>query len=75
MQEKQDAGVYSPGLEDPLEEENDNPYQHSCLKNPMDRVAWWAADKGHKGSDMSEQLLLLPLLLSRFSRVQLCATP
>ena len=46
MQEKQDAGVYSPGLEDPLEEENDNPYQHSCLKNPMDRIAWWAAVKG-----------------------------
>ena len=21
---------------------NDNPLQHSCLKNPMDRGAWWA---------------------------------
>ena len=22
---------------------NDNPFQHSCLENPMDRGAWWAA--------------------------------
>ena len=21
---------------------NDNPLQYSCLKNPMDRGAWWA---------------------------------
>ena len=21
---------------------NSNPLQHSCLKNPMDRGAWWA---------------------------------
>ena len=24
---------------------NDNPVQHSCLKNPMDRGAWWATVK------------------------------
>ena len=29
------------GWEDPLEEENGNPLQYSCLKNPMDREAWW----------------------------------
>ena len=23
-------------------EGNDNPLQYSCLKNPMDRGAWWA---------------------------------
>ena len=23
--------------------ENGNPLQYSCLENPMDRVAWWAA--------------------------------
>ena len=23
-------------------EENGNPLQYSCLKNPMDREAWWA---------------------------------
>ena len=25
-----------------LGEGNDNPLQYSCLKNPMDRGAWWA---------------------------------
>ena len=29
------------GLEDPLEEDG-NPLQYSCLKNPMDRGAWRA---------------------------------
>ena len=28
--------------EDPLEEENGNPPQFSCLENPMDREAWRA---------------------------------
>ena len=37
------------------------PLQYSCLES-MNRGAWWAA-------------VLLLLLLSRFSRVQLCATP
>ena len=26
-------------------EGNGNPLQHSCLKNPMDRGAWWATVK------------------------------
>ena len=34
--------VRSLGQEDSLEEENGNPLQYSCLKNPMDREAWWA---------------------------------
>ena len=25
---------------------NGNPLQHSCLKNPMDRGAWWATVHG-----------------------------
>ena len=25
-------------------EENGNQLQHSCLKNPVDRGAWWATD-------------------------------
>ena len=41
-------------------EGNGNPLQYSCLGNPMDRGAWWAT---------------VLLLLSRFSRVQLCVTP
>ena len=27
-------------------EENGNPLQYSCLKNPMDREAWWATVHG-----------------------------
>jgi len=34
--------LQSLGGEDPLEKENGNPLQHSCLRNPMDRGAWWA---------------------------------
>ena len=46
----------------------------------MDRGAWWAAvHEVAEKSDTTEQLnknnILLLLLLSRFSRVQLCATP
>ena len=35
-----DAGLI-PGSRRSLEEENGNPVQYSCLKNPMDRGAWW----------------------------------
>ena len=27
-------------------EGNDNPFQYSCLENPMDRGAWWATVHG-----------------------------
>ena len=27
-------------------ESNGNPLQYSCLENPMDRGAWWAAGHG-----------------------------
>ena len=26
--------------------EHDNPFQYSCLENPMDRGAWWATVYG-----------------------------
>ena len=32
--------VQSLGREDPLEKETDNPFQYSCLENPMDGGAW-----------------------------------
>ena len=32
-----------PGLEDALEKGNGNPLQYSCLENPRDGEAWWAA--------------------------------
>ena len=40
--------------------ENGNPFQYSCLENPMDRGAWRAIDCkestiGHKESDMTER--------------------
>ena len=36
---------------------NSNPLQYSCLKNSMDRGAWWAAGHGvTKEWDMTEQL-------------------
>ena len=31
-----------------------NPLQHSCLKNPMDRVAWWAVIQKVAESDMTD---------------------
>ena len=37
-----DAGSI-PGLGRSPEGGHGNPLQHSCLENPMDRGAWWAA--------------------------------
>ena len=37
--------VQSLGWEDPLEGHG-NPFQYSCLENPMDRGAWWATVHG-----------------------------
>ena len=38
--------VRSLGREDPLEKEMANPLQYSCLENPRDGGAWWAAVYG-----------------------------
>ena len=35
-------------------EGNGNPLQHSCLENPRDGGAWWAAVYGVAQSDMTE---------------------
>ena len=40
-----DAGLI-PGSWRSLGEGKDNPLQYSCLKNPMDRRAWWATVHG-----------------------------
>ena len=38
-------------------EGNGTPLQYSCLANPMDRGAWWAAVHGVKELDMIERLM------------------
>ena len=53
----QETQVQSLGLEDPLEKENGNPLQYSCMENPMDRGAWRKTVHGvTKELDTAEQL-------------------
>ena len=41
-------------------EGNGNPFQYSCLKNPMDRVAWWTTVREiAKSLDTTEHKSLL----------------
>ena len=48
-----DAGLI-PGSGRSAGEGNGNPLQYSCLRNPMDRGAWWATVHGITDSmDMS----------------------
>ena len=48
-----DAGSI-PGLGRSLGKGNGNPFQYSCLENPMDRGTWWATVQwGHKELDMT----------------------
>ena len=54
--DKQETQVQSLGGEDPLEKEMAT---HSCLRNSVDRGAWWATVYGVTESDTSEQLTLL----------------
>ena len=50
----QETWVQSLGQEGPLEKEIGNPFQYSCLENPMDRGAWLATVQGvAKDSDMT----------------------
>ena len=49
-----DGGLI-PGLERSPGERNYNPLQYSCLKNSMDRGAWYST-KGHKEPDKTDLL-------------------
>ena len=40
-----------PGLGRSPGKGNGNPFQYSCLGNPMDRAAWQATDLGSQESD------------------------
>ena len=50
MQETQEMQVHLvreiPGSGISLREGNGNPFQYSCLGNPVDRGAWWATVHG-----------------------------
>ena len=49
VQKLQDTQIWSPGQEDSPGGGNGNPFQYSCLENPMDRGAWRATvHGGHK---------------------------
>ena len=44
-----------PGLEKSPGGGNGNPFQYSCLENPIDKGAWWATvHEVAKASDMTE---------------------
>ena len=58
-----------PGLGRSPGEENGNPFQYSCLGNPMDRGAWWATvHRDCTESDITEQLSAHTLKLDMGSR-------
>ena len=48
----------------PLEGKHSNPLQYSCLKNPMDSGAWWAAVRGVTESPESEHFQFTSLFRS-----------
>ena len=56
-----DTGLI-PGLGRSPGEGNGNPLQYCCLDNSMNRGAWQHSPWGHKESDTTEWLVLLPFL-------------
>ena len=54
-----DAGLI-PGLGRSPGVRNGNPFQYSCLENPMDRGAWWVTVHGAAESDTTEHMYTQP---------------
>ena len=54
----QETQIWFLGQEDPLEKENGNPLQYSCLENPTDRGAWQAI--GHAVARIRHELATKP---------------
>ena len=54
------GSVRSPGVG------NGNPFQYSCLENPMDKGAWWAIVHGveKSGTQLSTHIHMYPFSLS-----------
>ena len=56
VQGTQEMQLQSLGQEEPLGEENGNPLQYSCLKNPMNRGVWQALVQRVALLDTTERL-------------------
>ena len=50
---------------------SDNPLQHSCLENAMDRGAWWATAIAYRELDTTEQLSMQAQVARVFMSSQL----
>ena len=57
-----DAGLI-PKSERSLEGRHGNPLQYSCLENPVDRGAWWAAVHGVASAYLRLLICLLEILI------------
>ena len=51
-----------PGLGRSAREGNGNPFQYSCLENPMDRGGWWATVHGVAKSQTQQKRLSIEQL-------------
>ena len=67
--------VRSLGWEDSPGEGNGNPFQHSCLENPMDGGAWWATVHGFAKSQTRLSDFTFNSTVQFSSVTQSCLTP